>query len=343
MIFSAGPTVEVNYLELIHAVLTSGKALAARAFWTGDAEAPASSDASAPCYSRAKDVCVLAVVVAKLKFGQIKRQILFADVMIGSDDATLEQAPEVFQIVCVDFAAHVLACTMADRFMVVAERFEIAIAAVFVGRDQINLIADGLAHEAIERSRIGVLNDLADHVALTGNRADNADLAGADAASDVAFPVPVAVLILSAKERLVHFDDTHKLTEIGIVHRRAQAMAHVPSGAICLASDLPLNLESADALLGIEHLPEHFKPSLQRIFSVIENRSDRYGKAIGLARLVAAHATGPMKGLELQGVDLGVAAARAPHAIRPAALHEELLAGIVGREGHHQFTQGHHV
>jgi len=103
-----------------------------------------------------------------------------------------------------------------------------------------------------------------------------------------------------------------------------------PGGAVCLTSDLPLNLERADALLGIEHLPKHFKPSLQRIFSVIEDRSDRYGEAIGLARLVAAHATGPMKGLELQGVDLGVAASRAfDLAIRPAAIHEKLLADIV--------------
>jgi hypothetical protein len=38
------------------------------AFWKGDAEASASSDASASCYRLSEDVRVLAIIVAELKF-----------------------------------------------------------------------------------------------------------------------------------------------------------------------------------------------------------------------------------------------------------------------------------
>lgn len=56
-----------------------------------DAEASASSDASAACYRRLEDVGVLAVVEPPRKLVQVKRQIFLRDVVGGADDATLEQ------------------------------------------------------------------------------------------------------------------------------------------------------------------------------------------------------------------------------------------------------------
>src|SRR6266852_4750122 len=79
----ADVAIEVKYLELIHGVSPSGIAVAALAFWTRDAEAPASSDASASCYGVTENVLVLAVVKAELKLRKIERQILFADMMVG--------------------------------------------------------------------------------------------------------------------------------------------------------------------------------------------------------------------------------------------------------------------
>jgi hypothetical protein len=77
MIFSARPTIEHDDLlrvsALRHGVWTSGIALAAGAFWTRDAEAPASSNASASCYCFAKDVRVLAIIVTELKLSKIQR------------------------------------------------------------------------------------------------------------------------------------------------------------------------------------------------------------------------------------------------------------------------------
>src|SRR5260370_37118678 len=91
-------------------------------------EASASYYASAASYGFSKDVGVLAVVKTELKLREVQRQIFLADVMIGSNHSALEQAPKVFQIVSMHFAAHILARAMADRFMGITDRFEIAIA-----------------------------------------------------------------------------------------------------------------------------------------------------------------------------------------------------------------------
>lgn len=66
------------------------------AFWLRDAEASASSDASASCYEPAENVFVLPIVVAEGKLGQIQRQILLAYLMVIADHATLEKRPERF-------------------------------------------------------------------------------------------------------------------------------------------------------------------------------------------------------------------------------------------------------
>jgi hypothetical protein len=63
-----------------------------------DAEASASSDASASCYGAPKDVRVFTIVESELKFREVERQILLAHVMVRPDHATLEQAPEVIDI-----------------------------------------------------------------------------------------------------------------------------------------------------------------------------------------------------------------------------------------------------
>jgi hypothetical protein len=52
------------------------------AVWKRDAEASASSDASASCYRFSEDVRVLAVVVTELKLVQVQRKVFLADVVM---------------------------------------------------------------------------------------------------------------------------------------------------------------------------------------------------------------------------------------------------------------------
>jgi hypothetical protein len=63
---------------------------------------------SASSYRCSEDIGILAVVVPELKFIQVQRQVLLADVVVGADNSALEQAPERFQIVGMHFATHVL-------------------------------------------------------------------------------------------------------------------------------------------------------------------------------------------------------------------------------------------
>src|ERR1700687_350483 len=298
-------------------------------------EAPASCCASAASHGFSKDVGVLAIVESELKFREVKGQVLLGDMMIGSDNAALEQAPEVFQIVSMHFAAHILARAMADRFMAIAKCFEIAIATMLISGDQINFIADRLTDEPIQGSGVRVLDYLADHVALAGNRADYAYLTGADTASDVRLLVPVAVLVLPAKERLIYFHDAHQLSKVRFFHRGPQAMTHIPSRLVGSGTDLPLNLHCADALLGIEHLPQHLKPRLQRVLGILENGPADDAKAVVVAKLAK-----PVERPRLELVDGGVAASwTADDAILPAMFHQELLARFAGRDSGHQFSE----
>jgi hypothetical protein len=80
----------------------------ALAYWMRDAEASTSSDASAQCYGVPEDIRVFAMVVAKLKLIQIQREIFLTDVMVGADNATLQERPERFEIVGMHLPAHVL-------------------------------------------------------------------------------------------------------------------------------------------------------------------------------------------------------------------------------------------
>src|SRR5690349_19466582 len=136
------------------------------ACWRLDAcsEASASyhASASSPRYRLAENVGFVAVVVAELKFSQVERQILLADMVEAAHDTALEERPERFEIVGVNLAANVLASTMADGFMWEVF-FQEAIAGMFVCRHQVDRFADGFTDERIECDRIRVLDNLADH------------------------------------------------------------------------------------------------------------------------------------------------------------------------------------
>jgi hypothetical protein len=316
--------------------------LIALAGWRLDAcsEAPASLRASAlsPRYRLAENIGFTAVVVTELKLGQVQREVLLADMMKAAHNTALEEAPKRFQIVGVNFATNVLALTVTDRF-VREILFQESITGMLIGRHQINGLADSLAHESIKCNGVRTLDYLTDYVSLAANCADDANFAGTDTASYMALLVPMAVFVLAANEHLVHFNDTHELAEIRIVHRRAESHAHIPCGLVGAASDLTLNLKRTNSLLGVKHLPENLKPRLERIFRVLKNSSTDDAETVVLAWLAE-----PVERPCVELVDGRIAAFRAmDNCVRPAPFHQELLARFVGREGGHQFAERHHA
>lgn len=316
-----------------------GTEIAALACWN-DAEASASSDASASCYGSSENILVLAVVVTKLKLCEVQRQILLGYMMVGADNPALQQRPERFDVVGVDLATHIFVLGVLYAVVFVAQRIQVVVAAKVIGCDQANAVTDGLADEAVERSRISVLNDLADHITLA---ADSADYRGLTTHSgDVLLLIPVAILVLPADGGFVNFNDTHQLAELGIVHRGAQAMRHVPRRASRrgFPKEHPSKLTRGNTLLTFQHGPENAEPRQQRILSILENGSGNDGESI---TSLAALLTLPVERARLERPDLFVSATRASDlAVRPASIRQVLTAGSFGRERGHKFVEVHH-
>lgn len=300
-------------------------------------EACASPQASEASDCIAKNINVLAVVIAELEFREIQRQVRFADVVICPQDSTLEQRPEVVNIGRVNIASHVFVAAMVHGAVLVSEFRKVSVAGMFIRRHQINLIADGLPDEFGKRCRIRTFNHLTDYVPLAANGSEYGGFGRR--AGLVNALTHVAIAILPAEVRFVHFNNTHELAEILILHRRTEPMAEIPSGLIGTRANLPVNLESANALFAIEHRIENLKPSRQRVLCVLHNSPSEQGKPIaGLA----AFGTLPVA-LALQLVYILVGTARTSNAIRPAMLENVGPAGFFGMEGFHQLLQRHHV
>ena len=170
-------------------------------------EASASQPASASCYCFTKDVGIPAVVVAELKFSQVEPQIFLTHMMKAAHNATLEERPERFEVVCVNLPANIFALAVVHS-LVWKILFQEAITGVFVRRNQIDRFTDGLANECIQRDSIRTLDNLADDISLPANSSDDANFAALLATTDVSFFVPVAVLILTANEGFVHLNNT---------------------------------------------------------------------------------------------------------------------------------------
>ena len=105
------------------------------------AEAGASGASSASCYNLVENVRVLPIVETEGKFVQVERQVLAADVVVSADHATLEQAPERFNIVGVDVAANINAVAVADDFVRIVGNLPIG--RMLIGRQQTHLVGDG--------------------------------------------------------------------------------------------------------------------------------------------------------------------------------------------------------
>jgi hypothetical protein len=88
------------------------------------------------------------------------------------------------------------------------QRFQPAVAAVLVGRDQTNFVGYNLAYKAAEGDCVGILDCLRDEIALASYRADNGDLAGIRSAATVVLGshVRVPILLLPADIGFIDFD-----------------------------------------------------------------------------------------------------------------------------------------
>src|SRR5581483_5750252 len=312
------------------------------------AEAIVGVHASAACYRGPEDVRVLPVVMTELKFREIEWQVLGGDVVVRPDNPALEQRPEGIEVLRVDFAANVLARSMAHGLMREPSDRELRVARVLVGRDEFNLVGDYFAHETLQCAAVGRFDDSADDIPLPGNRADDGRLVRDPAVSGPVLPgsalsAAMAVLGFPTDIRLVDLHDAHQHLEVGIFHRSPEPVTHVPCGLIGPRPDLSLNLLRADALLAVEHLPENLEPHHERVLRVLEDRAADDGEAVGVPLPTLLPGALPVPGASVERVDmLARPAAGARHGLGPATAEEELFAVLVAREALHQRPESHH-
>ncbi len=286
-----------------------------------EARASRCAPASSPRYRLAEYIGFTAVVVTELEFREVQRKVLCADVMISADDSALQECPEALNIVRVNFTTHILASRVHYGFVVVAQRVQVVIAAVFIGRDKRDTITDRLAHESTQRCRVGILNDLADHVALAADSADHGGLSAH--AGDVLLLIPVAILVLAADCGFIHLDDAHQLAELAVFHRSSKPHAHIPDSFVSAGAEHSMKLPSAHSFLAHEHQVQDFKPHEERLLGFLEDGSGFKREAVRRAIVLAALLALPVPCASRAAlVNVIVAATWALWASRPASQHE---------------------
>jgi hypothetical protein len=307
------------------------------------AEAAPSVATSASCYDQIEYVRILSIVKSELKLIQIKWKIGFADFVIATHDAALEQRPERFNRIGVRSSYYILALAVPD-YAVIVIASEQAIAAVLIGRKQLDAgpIRD-VANETIERGRVGILDHLADHVALTRDRADDWNLSLGARQIERAPLAGVHVVRFPANKRFIHFHVAKQLREI-VFHRGSDARAHIPRGFVRAGSHHAMNLVGADSLLGVAHDEHDLKPRSQGILCVLEDRLCDDAETIAVPTATVLALANPMEGTMRDMKHFHVAATRAfDHAIGPTLLKQKALAIVFGLKCGQQLIERLHA
>lgn len=289
------------------------------------------------------------------KFVQVQRQIFLRDVVIGANDATLEQGPKGFDALSVNLATHVLALAMAHNFTTHV-RIKQPIAGVFVGCDQLHFVSADFTDETIQCRGVGVLDHLTDNIALPADSANHCCLAGRTARAWNLL-IPVAVTIFAANERFIDFDLAHQVRKLIVLQHRADTMADVESslvgGGPAIFLKLALNLKGTHTLLALAHEVNNLKPNRQRVIGVLEYCGDQWRETIAVfliangflavrASPFLAALADPIPSAGFQPEHLVIAAARALHPRRPPQTGEQFHALVLGTELFMKLSEAQH-
>lgn len=291
------------------------------------AETVASSCASASCYHSTKNIGVVSVVIFELTFRNVQRHVFAAHLMIAANNRPLEDRPEAFNRLSVNRADNVFMGAVHDGLVrVFAERL---VATVFIGRQQTYLCRNCLAHETPQVTSRPCAENAGYYISLALDCADDNRLVEIFAAAFRALAA-MPITALAADESLVHLDDTHKLLELFVLKRRADAMANIPSGFVRTEAHEALHLHGADTLLGGQHQVDDLEPVAQINLRVFENCADKMREAVSAA--FAASRTFPFEFHGLERVNAIRATARASDLLWPAARDQVVVASFLIRK-----------
>jgi len=99
------------------------------------AEASASLDASASCYSSTEDVRILPIVVAESELSKIEREIFPTDVMEVAHNSALQERPERFDVIGMNLATDIDVIAMLDD-LVRIDAVQLSVSRMFISGEQ---------------------------------------------------------------------------------------------------------------------------------------------------------------------------------------------------------------
>lgn len=197
--------------------------------------------------------------------------MLLAELVVGTDDRALEEAPDAFYGVGVNVSADPFLGTVVDRFMPRVLVRNALVGLPLIGVDRLSIISDVGLDKCVKRLAVVALLDLEADGATTLDRAD-----------DDCFVVSVSPPLtpnLAAYVGLVNLYDTAEHPYAGIPHRSTDAVAEIPSRFVTNA-DHPFDLIGRDTLLRLTDNERGEKPCSQRQVRVMEDRASGYAELV---------------------------------------------------------------
>src|SRR5580704_14640887 len=218
---------------------------------------------------RAEDVGIAAVIVSELKFRDVQRQALFADLVKATHDAALNQRPEALDCLSVNRADNVLALAVVDDATRVC-RVQVLVSGEIVDAEQADASGDSFAHKFFDGRAVNGEHNAGDDVALASYRAhDGRSVLVVAASFGAAFLIPVAIAVFAADVCFIHFHDAAELL-FRLDHGSADFVAHQPSGFDRTEAHVAPDLARTHALFGSRHQVDDFEPVAQRLVGVLK-------------------------------------------------------------------------
>ncbi len=207
------------------------------------------------------------MVVAIAELGDVLMQMAESDFVVLPDDAALQQAPESFDGVGMNFAIGIGEFVI-DR-AVWHESFDSDIALVLV-RDENRIVAvNVLANEFRDAlmSQFCLINWFGNNATTAFYHAHYRNLLSSARAER---PLAITLTRLSADKGLVHFHDAPEQFSL-LKHGVANPHSHVPCRTL-VHFQIAGQLASGETFLGVQHKGDRQEPFLQRQMGMVEDR-----------------------------------------------------------------------
>ncbi len=287
-----------------------------------------------------EDVGVFAVVVPKLKFGDVQMQVLFADLMERPDNAAFQDRPEAFDSIRMNCAVDILVRPMVNNAVWIALLGKARISGPVIRAEQGNLMRNGFVDECGQGRSLHVLDNARDDIALTANYAHHDSLILVIAPAGAL--IPMAVAAVAAYARFIDLNNAAKLLHV-LVKRSSDLVTHKPSRLVGAEAHVAEDLQGAHALLRNQHQVRDSEPIFERLIRIFKNCSGKMREAVARVSSWGTLRALPMPSARVQFINRWVAATRTNDAIRPTANDQVLYAIVLSLKERVELRGGHLV